>query len=553
MKKHKLIISTWVITATLLGVTSCKKQLDVKNPNSPTLDQAKTETGLISLASGGVYITGFNGSNPSVISGLNWLGDSYFSLGIGFHELLGDNISAEASNQNINVVNLPASLTTDAGTVITNTSPSKSVMRISNTRDKRASNAFYYEWTYMYGLNNACNEVLSLVDAIPFTGDATTKKNTIKAWAYWWKGFAYAKIGSLYYAGIITNEASAVAPNPNYVSSAAMIAESNKNLDAAAALLTGIANTADYTTVLSKLIPDFVQVGKGQVPSPAMWIHNINTLKARNLLVNKKVADMTAADWTSLATLTASGITATDYVFTGRTTGVNGFFSAGGGSVAALTTGLPKQTTFKVSERLIQNYSTGDQRLTNNFQQVDVYYNQVGGFTFSTRWQLLDGGAGLPGVQVLSDRTPGNYELFIAGSYEENELMKAEAAINTANIPAALTSIDNVRNYQGAGLPALAGQSLSAAAATAALRAERRVSLVFRGIAFYDARRYGIIYDGAGPTNAVVITQPTSGSTPVVNTHAKINYNFLDYWDVPADEFVLNPPAAGSAPIKNPN
>ncbi|MGI4804755.1 MAG: hypothetical protein ACRYFL_08300, partial [Janthinobacterium lividum] len=165
----------------MLGTTSCKKQLDVKNPNSPTLDQALTESGIISLASGGVYITGFNGSTPTVINGLNSLGDSYFAAGIQYHELMGDNIGAEASNNNINVVNLPDYAIFDDGTKVSNTSPQKSVLRISNTRDKRPANSFYLEWAYMYGLNNACNQVLSLVDNISFSGDATTKKNTIKA------------------------------------------------------------------------------------------------------------------------------------------------------------------------------------------------------------------------------------------------------------------------------------------------------------------------------------------------------------------------------------
>jgi hypothetical protein len=549
MKKHKLIISTWVIAA-VLGATSCKKQLDVKNPNSPTLDQAKSESGIISLASGGVYTTGFNGSSPSILSGLNALGDSYFSQGIQFHELLGDNVSAEASNQNINVVNLPDYAIFDNGTKYTNSSPSKSVLRISNSRDKRPANAFYYEWTYMYSLNNACNQVLTLLPSVTFSGDAATKQNTIKAWCYWWKGLAYAKIGSLYYAGLINSDPSVA--TSNYVSSATMIAESNKNFDAAASILNGITNTADYTTVMGELLPSFVQVGKGQVPTPTMFVHNINSMKARNLLANTKVSAMSAANWASLLTLVNAGITATDYVFTGRTTATNGFFSAGSGSVAALATGLPKQVTFKISERLIQNYQPGDQRLANNFQQDPVYLNQVGGFTFATRWELLDGGNGLKGVQVLSDKTPGNYELFIGSSYEENELMKAEALINTGNIASGLASIDNVRAYQGAGLAPLAGQSLSLAAATTQLRSERRVALVFRGIAFYDARRYGVIYDvsqGGGITNAVAI----DNATGIVNTKVAINYNFLDYWDVPADEFVLNPPAAGSAPIKNPN
>nr|WP_294941878.1 RagB/SusD family nutrient uptake outer membrane protein [uncultured Mucilaginibacter sp.] len=548
MKNFK-IFSTLFLTTALLGAVSCKKELDVKNPNSPTLEQAKTESGIISLASGGVYISGFNGSNPSVLNGLNALGDSYFSQGIQYHELLGDNIGAEASNININVVNLPDYATFDDGTKVSNTSPQKSVLRISNTRDKRPSNVFYLEWTYMYGLNNACNQVLDLVDGIAFSGDATAKKNTIKAWCYWWKGFAYAKLGSLYYAGLINDKVNGV--SSSYVTSVALIAESNKNLDAAAGLLNGITNAADYTAVMTKLIPSFVQVGHGSVPTPTMFVHNINSLKARNIVATKKVSDMTAADWSAVLTLVNSGITATDNVFVGRTSVSNGFFSATGGSVAALTTGPPKGTTFKISERFIQSYQPGDKRLSNNFIAVTPYLNQVGGFTFSTRWQLVDGSNKQAGVQVLSDRTPGNYELFIGPSYEENELMKAEALINTGSVPAALQSIDNVRTAQGAGLALLAGSGVTAAQATAQLRSERRVALVFRGLAFYDARRYGITYDaskGGGVTNAVVV-----GSTGVVSTHASINYNFLDYWDVPADEFVLNPPAAGSAPIKNPN
>lgn len=532
-----------------MGASSCKKELDVKNPNSPTLDQGKTESGIISLASGGVYISGFNGSSPSVTSGLNALGDSYFSQGIQFHELLGDNIGAEASNININVVNLPDYAVFDDGTKVSNTSPQKSVLRISNTRDKRPANVFYLEWTYMYGLNNACNQVLDLVDDITFSGDADTKKNTIKAWCYWWKGFAYAKLGSLYYAGIINNTVNGV--SAAYVNSAALITESNKNLDAASALLTGITNAGDYEAVMGKLIPSFVQTGNGSAPTPAMFVHSINSLKARNIIANKKVADMTSADWAAVLTLVNAGITASDNIFAGRTAVSNGFFSATGGSVAALSTGTPKSSTFKISERLIQSYQSGDKRLSNNFNAVTPYLNQVGGFTFSTRWQLVDGSNKMPGVQVLSDRTPGNYQLYIGPSYEENELMKAEALINTGNVAAALQSIDNVRNAQGAGLSALAGTGLNAVQATAQLRSERRVALVFRGLAFYDARRYGITYDvskGGGITKAVVVS-----STGVVNTNATINYNFLDYWDVPADEFVLNPPAAGSAPIKNPD
>ena len=157
----------------------------------------------------------------------------------------------------------------------------------------------------------------------------------------------------------------------------------------------------------------------------------------------------------------------------------------------------------------------------------------------------------MSGVVEYSNSTPGQYEVYIAGSYEENELMKAEANINLGNIDVGLASVDLVRQYQGAGNAAVSGTGLSKPQALEELRRERRVALVFRGTSFYDARRWGVIDDvskGGGRTGAVVIS-----STGVRNTNATINYNFLDYWDVPDDEVALNPPAAGSAAVKNPN
>ena len=58
----------------------------------------------------------------------------------------------------------------------------------------------------MYALNNVCNETLDLVSTISFSGDKASRANTIKAWAYWWKGYAYASIGSMYYAGLIADK-----------------------------------------------------------------------------------------------------------------------------------------------------------------------------------------------------------------------------------------------------------------------------------------------------------------------------------------------------------
>lgn len=526
-------------------VTSCKKGLNVQNPNSPTLIQAETESGLTAFASGGVYTNGF-------ANGDGWLGDSFFSLCYGFHELLADDVAAEASNQNVNIVNLPDYVILDDGSKITNTQPEKANLRLNNSRDKQGTNMFYYEWNNMYALNNACNQMLALIPTISLSGDAATKQATYKAWVYWWKGYAYARLGSVYYAGVINNAVSVT--NSNYVNSAALIAESNKNLAAASALLNGITNTATYTTLMSQLIPGFVQKGNGQVPTPSMFIHSINTLMARNIMANTLVSAMTSANWQTILSLTSSGIQSSDNVFAGFTAANNGFFSATGGSVSANTAGDPTTTSFTISERLIQDIKPGDLRMSKNFLAVTPFLNQVGGFTFSTRWELLNAQlnpvAGNNSFQI-ADKTPGNQEVYIGPSYEENELMKAEALINTAQIEVGLASVDKVRTYQGSGLAAVSGKGLTLAQAKEEVRKERRLSLLFRGTAFYDARRLGIIYDvskGGGRAGCVVVTP-----AGVVNTNATINYDFLDYWDVPADEFVLNPPAAGSAAIKNPN
>ncbi|HSR38051.1 MAG TPA: hypothetical protein VLL95_04000, partial [Phnomibacter sp.] len=68
-----------------------------------------------------------------------------------------------------------------------------------------------------------------------------------------------------------------------------------------------------------------------------------------------------------------------------------------------------------------------------------------------------------------------------------------------------------------------------------------------RGMSFYDARRWGVIDKDGGRTKAVALQ-----SNGKLSTNATVYYNFLDYWDVPDNELTYNPPAAGSAPVKNP-
>ncbi len=540
----------------VLSFGSCKKELNVGNPNQPTISSNVTnESGLLSLANGGIYINGFGNSN------LGWLGNSYFSLPYGYSELLGDMVAAEAANQIVNIINIPDYYILDDNSRITNVATHRSVMRRNNTRAAtgQGNNPTYYHWTALYALNNACNQILELVDVIPMTGDVATKRNTIKAFCYFWKGWAYQQVGSVYYAGLIVNSTSGT--NGSYKSSADILAESNSNFNRAATILGAITANADYTKTLGTLIPSFCQTGNGGILTPAEWTRNINTMLARNILVNKlnpfvngnptavvtgaSCPAMTAADWNQVKTLCTNGIRTGDKVFTGRTAAVNGFFSSTSGSVAAQATNPNRSSTFKVSERFIQNFKTGDARLSNNFNTTNTF---TSGGPFGTRYSQIDGGLSTPSVYVYGARAVGAYELYIAGSYEENALMMAEAEIELGNINTGLGFINAVRSYQGAGIAPVTGLNL--AQAMSELVRERRVALVYRGLSFFDSRRWGWIYDiskGGGFYKGVVL----NGTT--VNTNVTINYNFLDYWDVPADEAILNPPASGSFAVVNPN
>ena len=546
MKKNQIIIITSILIS---GIVSCKKQLEVKNPNQPTPESATTESGIIALAQGGIYRNGFRDLKYSDgIYGFFWSG------AIGFHEMMGDAIQVEAANAFINQIGCPDKVTLDNATVILNPNSPKTqyalIRQVINFNSNQGQNTLFYEWAYMYSMINTCNNILGLVEKANFTTEAATKKATIQAWAYWWKGFAYARIGSIYYAGIINNTGNAT--NSNYVAKEAIIAESNKQLDLASTTLNAATVVVAYSEVLGKLIPSFNQVGKGGILTTDMWKRNINTLKARNILVNTPVAGMSAAQWTSIITLTNNGVLATDKIFTGRSNTAGDFLSPTSGTVASkVQNALAGGNTYKLSERFVQEFKAGDKRLQNNIAQTTTWIgNGDRGQVFNTRFRLIDKGLGLAGVKVYTNTTAGAEELFLAGSYDENDLMKAEALINSGSIDAGLALVDAVRNSQGAGLTAITNTGLTLIQAKEELRRERRVALPFIGLSFYDARRLGIINpvaQGGGRTGAIVIN-----GAGIVNTNATIEYNFLDYWDVPDNELVYNPPATGSAPIKNP-
>jgi len=568
MKRSKYSIQTGSYSLYILAVavimlvsSSCKKQLDVKDPNDPTFaGNVNSEKGIAAYAMGSVYWNGFS-------YGDGWLGDSYFSLPWGYRELMGDVIGGgQGSNNQTTTMGVPDSFVADptspSTTTFTNPSPQATgIIRGFNTTaaTSNSNNALFYEWANMYAMINGCNIALENLGSI--TSLSADKAKTVQAWAYFWKGYAYAQIGSMYYAGLIEDHSATI--NNKYVDHNAIIAESNKQLNLALTTLSSISNQGDYSTMMTELIPTQNQVGLGKAPSSAQFIKSINTLLARNILVNKlapfvngstsatiakaSIAPMTTADWNAVITYCNAGIQQGDYVFTGRSTASNSFFSATAGTVASIAASSNQNTTYKVSERLVANFGAGDARLANFTTASGTFYGDAN--TNTTRYSLVDGAAAGLTVPVLGSRLAGKLEVFIGPSYEENALMLAEAKIRTGDIAGGVTLINTVRSYQNAGVAALS-TSITAAQALTALTNERGAALAFRGLSWFDARRWGWTYstsNGGGRYGATLIYNK------VVYNNATINYNFMDYWDVPADETVKNPPASGSAAVKNPN
>ena len=535
-------------TVFALALTSCKKQLDVKNPNEPTPAASTTEQGVVSLAQGSVYINGFKTLKyGDGVFGLYWSG------AMGFHELLGDVIGAEAANSFLNQIGCPNKVTLDNASVVVNPNNPNTwytFARTVNQNDYQGQNFTYYEWAYSYNMITACNSLLEVIPNVSFTGNSASKAAALKAWAHFWKGYAYSRIGSIYYAGLINNAFAAT--NGNYVSKEAIITEANAQLDAAIADLGAVTSAGDYDAIMGKLIPSFCQVDKGLPPTTAMWIRTINTLKARNILVNKQFSAMTSADWGAILTLTNNGVQENDFIFTGRTTATGDFLPASSGYVAAkIQSSGSGGGTYKLSERWVQEFKAGDLRKTQNVRTgANWIGNSDRGNAFNTRHTLINGGNGLGGTYTYVNTTPEAFELALASTYEENALMKAEALINTGQVNQGLALVDDVRNYMGAGLAAVANTGLTQAQAQEELRRERRIALAFRGLSFYDARRYKIsepVSAGGGRTGCVVVS-----NAGVLNTNATIEYGYLDYWDVPDNELAYNPAASGSAPTKNP-
>lgn len=520
MRNNKIIYLVLLI-CTFTFFNCSEEQLDISNPNNPTFDAIETESGINQLASG-VYASAGNG--------FHW-------VAFGHHEAMGDAIYIPWGNFSWRWANQPTSITLDNGTVVT--PPQEGAQGESlesrNVRTQGGTNAFIWEWQSMYAVNNTSNLLLDLVDNTEFEGNADLKKSVYRAWAYFWKGYAYSRIGSIYTAGLIISEPGV--NNGDYVSSQDIIAEAKRNLDLAKAELTAISGSIN--TITSDIIPSNL------VPSPfrgksfsatltkESWIRNINTLLARNIIANTKVSSMTQAQWNEVTTLTNNGIQSGDFVFVMKQDGNNYEIST------TVNHRLNIGWHF-ISERLVQDFKPGDQRRTDNVGVLSSpQVNRAGrGIQYGTRF----------GLRNLDYANTSNnaVNIYYACTYSENELMKAEALIYTNQVNAGLAIIDNVRNFQSANLAAVSNTGLTQAQALEELRRERRIGLFLRGVSFYDARRWDI----TKTPRAGLTVLDGSGN---LNTNATFNYNYLDYWSVPDQELQFNQPNAGSVGVISQN
>lgn len=514
MKKYSYIIMILFLTC---AFASCKKEiLDVKNPNEPGAEALKTEEGIKRLSLG-------------IYSKFNL---DYWWLALGYHDIMGDTYFISAGNFSWRWANQTAKITLSDGTVLTPPQGQTQAveLRSRNERSFGDDNAFSNEWESCYAVNNQANLILeSLAGGLKFSGNEEMKKKVTSAWAYFWKGFAYSRLGSMYISGIVNDNAGQT--TGNFVMNTEIIKEAEKNFDLAIAQLQGLPVTEDYTNFFTSFFPDFVdEHSLTSAMTPEAWIRNINTYKARNILVNKTVSQMTSADWAEVKNLATNGIQSTDAIFTMRSANTN--------DLVSLTAWAPFRILANgweyVSERLVQDFKTGDARRTRNVIPIasGTVVNRSGrGYQYGTRWifkPIEDGGnyvSTQPGLAVIP----------VACSYEENELMLAEANIKSNAIEIGLQSIDKVRVFQDAQLPAVANTGLSPAQAYEELRRERRIALINKNVSFYDARRWEVIKAGGGRTGAVVV-----GPSGVIDNNATIEYNYLNYWDIPKTELDFN-------------
>ncbi len=502
-----------ILSAVLIISFGCDNALQVENPNEPTPAVLETEEGLARQATG-IY---------------NAMGAGWFEWIVWFyHESMGDAFVVPWSNFNWRTMNHPTSITFTDGTVHrpidTNrglTQPEETVLL--NSREE-ADPPFLYEWRQMYRINNEANLMLQILDGgnVTFTGDAAAKQQGYAAWAYFWKGFAMARVGSMYEEGLIIDTYGVT--NNNYVDRTEVINESNRLFDLV------IQNAAGFDEI-SSVVP--TQFGSMTSTSLAQMAR---TMKARNILVNKYRTDITPAEWQEIADLTAQGLADNSNAL-----------SLVADNATYLASVSPTYRYWLgwafVSDRLIQEFYPGDNRLTSFSVVADPAATTTADtafqYTGARGWQFIS--PYLIDPPYYGEATIGDMTLYLI-SAEENALMNAEANFELGNLPAAAAGVNASRTMQGAGLAAETAGTIT----WETIRRERRVALAgTRGaLSFYDSRRMGWVRseaDGGGRPNAWVRPKDANGNILTIDKGATINYNYLEYWSPPIHEFTFNP------------
>ncbi|TXD54299.1 MULTISPECIES: hypothetical protein [unclassified Polaribacter] len=169
--------------------------------------------------------------------------------------------------------------------------------------------------------------------------------------------------------------------------------EAKGNLELAKTELQDILS-GDISDLTGKIIPSNLNPSafRGNTSSASLtkdaWIRNINTLLARNILVNKKISDMTAADWAAITTLTNNSLPASDYVFVMELDGNNN----NNNEVSTTVNAILSIGWHFLSERLVQDFKASDARFIDNVVLLgSPPLNRSGrGVQYGTRYGLIN-------------------------------------------------------------------------------------------------------------------------------------------------------------------
>ena len=558
IKKYSLCL---LLVPALLLLGSCKKGiLQLNNPVDPTpTSSLVTEPGIDAFAQGifAKWIAFETGDGNLNFFDISWLMEAN----------MGDEDFSPYSNfggrypMNIASITLPAPY----NTVINNPSgfaTQLDILQAENSRTAGDGNSIQYTWDCFYYVNAQANYLLHALNdpALNISGDVTTKKKLLSAWAYYWKGYAYSKLGSMYIAALIDDSPDSTTlglTSNDYVANDSILLAATRNFETAASIFSSITENADYDATFEAIIPSFNLPNK--IITPDMWVRQIRSFEARNYMANHKVASMTAPDWQAILALANQGMQQGDNTLQwGQApSGINDLSSVGGFIFHPLArTTIQGGALSFVSERLIQDFQPGDNRLAKGFEPYpggSVVNVRSRGIQFGTRYGIVDiEDGGLYATENYQGTVP------IAPTWEETALMVAECDIYSGSIDAGLSLIDQVRASQNAGLPILAGSGITMDSAISQLHSERRIGLYHHNVAWYDARRWGVTApasSGGGRANANVLVPGSligGGSTPATILPCFIDYHFTDYWDVPRNELDFNPPSTNSAPVINP-